>query len=665
MKVRFVRYESSRRRSASSSSPETRESTKGGFCPSSIRGILVVCTLFAMNLVLLTKTFQLAKLAVLYDVDDIDIAAIAVESQPRAVVKAPEYVPKLSHDPEFSSTNEEPPLIQPTTKSSTRKGSMFVDGFDVQRMLETNDTSVLAAGPYYEMHAFLSTHKDTPGGRFLALLEQELYGQPDWEPTRYRACYKETNLPLCLGGFHNIVNTMTGEDGDSTPADAAKTASTDIVTNLMGMTVMGRTSSLGGTTATASHLESESSVEKQRAMYLPLLPTSDFSSVYSLLRYQPPQYNGKTQTGTTKSVTSYLIAKLEEDVNMACIPLMLAAASIDPDNGMVVELSPFAGFSSKCLAYGVQVALMKSNTPSSMEGMTQRRQLTPASGTSPKQHGNIPKESKSTTSTTTGITVSSSSSSSKIQGRKYKRRGVTNLVSYGTFKGEKTAQAITKRAQWVKRAYPNLADPDSSDLGQLWRDTVKAVYWDAKTVEGYINRETLNTDRLVKDHGHPWQVLVIDNIQSSSQWHNRLAGLTMFSKGNILFWSDFLDRPEHIQMVYGCFRSTYLMPVYVSWNGKHMAFIVTRSFTSFQKTDIIQCYRKVFADKDRQTDIMKARLKQDVAFLAGLTMDSTVHEQYGRLIEKTTKHMLQMLDTDKSKNWNLKAALAGKIERNL
>ena len=96
-----------------------------------------------------------------------------------------------------------------------------------------------------------------------------------------------------------------------------------------------------------------------------------------------------------------------------------------------------------------------------------------------------------------------------------------------------------------------------------------------------------------------------------------------------------------------------------------MAFIVTHSFTSFHKTEILQCYRKVFADKDRHTDIMKARVKQDVSFLAGLSRDSAVHKQYGALIESKTKHMMLMLDADKKKNWNLKAALAGKIENNL
>jgi hypothetical protein len=348
-----------------------------------------------------------------------------------------------------------------------------------------------------------------------------------------------------------------------------------------------------------------------------------------------------------------------------------------------VELNPFAGFSSRCLAYGVRAALMSSPKTSAVDRMRHRRRLVgvPSNGgeatttttTVTSSTNNIDGEkrasgkkmkSSSSSSSTTSTGTTAAAASRTTQTGKYKR-GDTRLASYGTFRGEKAMQAIAKRAPWVRRAYPDLLGGAEADLVQLWKDTVQPVYRDAKAVQGFVNRDTLNDAKVERDHGHPWRVLVIDNIQSSSQWHTRLAGLTMFPKGNIVFWSDFQDRPEHVQMVYGCYRSAYLLPVYVSWTGKHMAFVVTRTFSSIHKTEFLQCYRTVWADRDRQTEIMKARLKQDLAYLAGLTMDPAVHGLYGGVVDRTTRHMLAMLDADKAKNWNVKVAIAGKIEKHL
>lgn len=648
MTIRFLRQAPPRRRGASFPS-EAKEDGGAQRDPSSSpsRTTLVVSTLVALNLLLLSQTLGLARLAVVADVGD--------DRHKR--IDEPTVLQYTAHRPPLPSIGG--------GGSSGGNVTKFKDGFDVQRMLETNDTAVLAQGPFIELQSFLRDCPDTPAARFVALLRQELHGRPGWEPDRFRACDSESDLPLCLGGLHNRAareedGRVAGEGTTTTTADHTANVGHATEGGNVASAVMNREAGkpyrrMGLNVTRAGGPNGD----EGRSTYLPLLPTSEWTSVYQIQRHH-------RQDGTDRD---YPIAKMDENINMACLPLFLAAASIRPTKGMVVELSPSAGFSSKCLAYGIVAALQSSPSSAAGDDHKKRRRLlegtlTSNTATSRNFEEGIDggaqaagKISKVTPSAKKSLAVRGGPGRS----RKY-HRGATNLVAFGTFLGEKSLQAITKRAPWVKGVYPEITK-DRPDFVQLWKDTVQAVYPAAKAVQGFVNAERLNDASLRREHGHPWQVLVLNNVLSSSQWHNRLYGLRSFKRGNILFFNDFQDRPEHVQMVYGCYRATYLMPVYISWNMKHMAFVVTQTFTSVHDAEFLQCYRQVGADRDRQTDVMKARLKQDLAFLAGLTMDPATHGLYGAMVETTTKRMFSMLDMDKAKNWNLKLALAGRFQR--
>jgi hypothetical protein len=281
---------------------------------------------------------------------------------------------------------------------------------------------------------------------------------------------------------------------------------------------------------------------------------------------------------------------------------MLAAASIDHDTDMVLELGPFTGFSSKCAAYGILAA---------------------------KNFGTSSDD-------------------------------LPRLLSFDTFNGEVNYRTISKHAPWAKEVNPNYRNGNASFVG-LWQRTVQFVYPQAQAMPGYINATLLNDVLLQKlfDPLSP-QVLIADTVKTAKLLHEQLGGLTL-NAGMVLFLMDFQRSKEVVQQVYGCFRQDYLLPVYISWNNEHMAFVITKTF-KVNDPEIFQCYELLsktdFEKNPYHKKVMEARVKQDLVFLSGLTIDSDVHERFREgLWDKTMQAMVKIMDDQDEWTWRVLAGI--------
>jgi hypothetical protein len=404
-------------------------------------------------------------------------------------------------------------------------------------LLQTSNTTLLAQAPYREMQFFLRKHSNSTGSRFIQHLQEQLYGRPEWEPHRQNFC--ERTLPLCIGGYHNSISKISS--GPFKASSHRFSTSLDRVFNYYN--------------------------NREDETFLPLLPHSNFTTVYHVRHFRD---------------TNHAIINL--GTNKVCLPLLLAAASIDPDHGMVVELGPFAGFSSKCAAYGV-LAAMQSND------------------------SNVPNDPSTT----------------------------SRLVSFDTFQGEVNFGAIVRKSSWVKEVYPSFTKQNSNFV-KLWEDTVQDVYPQAKAIVGHINTLVV-TDEKIKQQVSELstvtpQVFIIDTVKTSKLLHEHLGGLTLHV-GTVVFLMDFQRTKDLIQQIYGCFRQNYLLPVYISWNNEHVAFVVKKSFT-VNDQEIFQCYQRLAATNFHTTTttpphpihMMQTRVKQDLMFLSGLTTNADIHERF-------------------------------------
>lgn len=150
-----------------------------------------------------------------------------------------------------------------------------------------------------QLETFLEQYPDSPGALFVHLLRQHLHLTSRSEAERLLSCRKNTNLPLCFGGWRSY-NAAQEAVGKKNNVDMEKQ------TQLVALS------------------DDENDASRQ--------------TVYSIRRYEDNHHvipNLGTQT--------------------ACLPLMLAgyAATKSTINSTVVELGPFAGLSSKCILTGM------------------------------------------------------------------------------------------------------------------------------------------------------------------------------------------------------------------------------------------------------------------------------------------------------------------------
>ena len=144
-----------------------------------------------------------------------------------------------------------------------------------------------------EMEDFLKTHCDSVGANFIRLLREYLHGDPNWEGSRLDGCYRDKNLPKCFAGMknYNIASPKTVEDG--------------------------------------------------KRIKMPFYDGKDLNEKDVITAYEMNHFQD----------TDNPIASL--GTHQTCLPFHLAGASVTR-TGAIIELGPFAGFSSKCLATGIK-----------------------------------------------------------------------------------------------------------------------------------------------------------------------------------------------------------------------------------------------------------------------------------------------------------------------
>ena len=346
--------------------------------------------------------------------------------------------------------------------------------------------------PLDQLEFFLEKNPDTPGARFVHSLREHLHVEEGAEADRIVACRRKANLALCYGGWKNYMKAGGGNK-DVDPKNVR----------------------------------------------LAFYEDDTKESAYTVDRYVGSDYKIPS-LGT----------------HTACLPLMLAghsAASQDDANNLVLELGPFAGLSSKCIAMGLR-----------------------------------------------------------------KNNNHTPFYVYDAFEGKANFKAIQSRAHWVKKDHPEFNEKNTS-FQFLWEKAVKPIYPEAKPVAAWINKDTLNNQTLgVGDSSRQVSLLSIDSAKNGLQLMDQTEGLATIKKGTILFLMDYEYVRETVKQTYGCLRENHLLPVYVSWQMEHWAFVVMEDF-SLQDAWLGNCFRSIAADLDNSLHRMESLLDADLAYLEGLS----------------------------------------------
>ena len=147
-----------------------------------------------------------------------------------------------------------------------------------------------------QIDSFLQNFPDTPGAKLIHLLQNELYYDIGAEERRIgQGCWPSKNqMALCYGGVKHYQNVTAEQhrNNDNMTTDP---------------------------------------VELEQLVQVGPFPIS----VYELRRFR----------------SQHLIPSL--GTGPACLPLALAASTLTPNKHVAVELGPFAGMSSKCIAIGL------------------------------------------------------------------------------------------------------------------------------------------------------------------------------------------------------------------------------------------------------------------------------------------------------------------------
>lgn len=181
-------------------------------------------------------------------------------------------------------------------------------------------------------------------------------------------------------------------------------------------------------------------------------------SVYNMLRY----------SGTDRIIPTLGTLR-------SCLPLFLAGAAVGLDK-MTLELGPYFGLSSKCIAAG-----MKTN----------------------------------------GIREKS-------------------FIAFDTFSRINNYLSIKNNVQhsWIFQEYPEFNEKSNTSFLFLWKKGVQPVYPTAEGRAGSISAETLNVQTIGKAT-QDIDLISIDSAKSVKGLQNQLAGMRPLKVGTILFLLDF------------------------------------------------------------------------------------------------------------------------------
>ncbi|CAB9498877.1 expressed unknown protein [Seminavis robusta] len=447
-----------------------------------------------------------------------------------------------------------------------------------QDLLLKDDTVVHSFyDPLAQMEGFLRSHADTPGARFIQLLQANLYNSKHnhEELQRLQACQTQSrhnpqlvNVNLCFAGSKNYKNTM---------AHLEQLAQE--LNNIKPMALLANVTAMEQHTPITINMKQQQKTTKTLAKNNKPIQAS---TVFQMRRYGPINNSAITMDRPTRpDIEHRLIPNL--GTSMACLPLLLAGAAVafstDDDNPhLAVELGPYFGLSSKCLA--------------------------------------------------TGLTLPGSTSSS-----------VPPLYfAYDTFGGRDNLLSLQNRSQtqWILDDYfPHFGGGQNSDNNNnddtsfrfLWQRAVLPVHPTARAIAGMLVAPTAAASshdtvyqraRSIQQQQPSLDLLVMDSAKSAKAWNDQLMAVlgptnTMIHAGNILILMDFEFVAVQVKQVYGCLRQA-LLPVYISWNHEHFAFVVTQDIDLTTKTHA-NCYAGIAQTHTDSLHRLEQQVQADLDFV--------------------------------------------------
>ena len=453
----------------------------------------------------------------------------------------------------------------------------------LRQLKEKDKSEFIANHPELELEEFLQSYYNTPGASFIESLQEELYqNQMEDELQRYKACHQNnqqpqllSNSPLCFAGAKQY------QTAKETLPEKAKALGINPVV------LMTKTPLMEQHTPTVF----------------------DATTVYQLRRYGNYQnYTRDSHYLDNTVMANQFIPNLGTPI--ACLPLMLAGASVAQHHTrrklqFVVEMGPYFGLSSKCIATGLQ-----QYADGGFEQMIQTSLL-----------------------------------------RKYASYPL--YLAYDTFEGMDNLKSLEHRSatQWILDTFfssstlNDTTTTSNTNFQFLWERAVWPAYPNSRAVAGRMDATMLYTayeralfaSKSSSGRKNTLSLLVIDSAKTAKSWNQQLMavlgsdGARTLQPGTILFLMDFEFVSQQVKQVYGCLRP-YLLPVYISWNKEHWAFVVTKEVSL---TDQKLCYVSIAKNDGsiaRALQRMEAQLEADLLFVSrGLRLhsDDGGHDTWG------------------------------------
>lgn len=455
--------------------------------------------------------------------------------------------------------------------------------------------------PSEELALFLRKYRQTPGGVFIELLQTTLYQDMEQEALRLQACHTPntmaqtlSNSPLCFAGADNYRQAMDHID------QTARQLSMKVPALMANTPLM------------------------EQHVYL---PTNTQRSVYELRRYgassrtEDQNWDATARNKTQVVVAEQLIPNLGTPV--ACLPLLLggmAVSQVRGDQFLVAELGPYFGLSSKCIVTG----LAQTQTPS-------------------------------------------------FSFRAFSNKPTSIYFAYDLFRGMDNLRSLQNRStsQWILDTYyPDINNKQNTDQNNptysnfqfLWERVVKPVYELSYAVPGKMEAFTsvrtiyeraILTKERNGDRNYRAALVVVDSAKTHQGFVQQISSVfgsrNSFLPGTIVFLMDFEYVSIQVKQVYGCLRDA-LLPVYISWNREHWAFVVTKPVSL---TDQHLCYYYVAQNLQERLVKMEQQITTDLEFVShGLRDGHTAgnHDPLKTAREQLQATMLRNL-RDKMEHW--------------
>lgn len=228
------------------------------------------------------------------------------------------------------------------------------------------------------------------------------------------------------------------------------------------------------------------------------------------------------------------------------------------------------------------------------------------------------------------------------------------FVALDTFEGTSNYNAISRGAPWLRKSHPEFSPSNTSFLF-LWKQAVLPAYPTARAIPGLIHKGTLNQTTIGNKRV---DLISIDSAKSAKHLVDQTEGLGVLETGTIVFLMDFEYSKTQVKQMYGCLRP-FLLPVYVSWNMEHWAFVVVRDISLHDNAQLGSCFAGITLNVEQEVTKRKSMLQDDLDFLcSGLTGEplDLASDEFQDQRERLRQAMVSKLH-DRPEEWNAIAQL--------